>query len=307
MKNRRVLIVGAAGQVGRELQRTFHDFGAVIAVDRESVNLESAQETRELVLKANPDVILNAAAYTAVDKAESEPGAAMAINAEAPRVLAEEAKRKGILFVHYSTDYVFNGTKREPWVETDSPSPLGVYGKTKLVGEEAIRKVGGTYLIFRTSWVYGPHGNNFLLTMLRLAEQRSELKIVDDQIGAPTTSIELANATRAIVSGAIAGRYGDPRNWTGLYHMTCSGAVSWRGFAEAIFVRAQDQIRAKIPVVHPISSREYPVAAQRPLYSVLSNEKLRTKFHLQLPSWESALDDVFKRLVADVASPANQV
>ena len=245
MNNLRVLIVGAAGQVGKELQRSFQDFGDVVAVDRESVNLESADETRELVLKARPDVILNAAAFTAVDRAESEPVTALAINAKAPQVLAEEAKRSGSLLVHYSTDYVFDGTKREPWIEIDRPHPLGVYGKTKLAGEEAIQNVGGDYLIFRTSWVYGPHGSNFLMTMLRLAQQRTELKVVDDQVGAPTTSVELANATRSIVGGVIEGRFGERQNWAGLYHMTCSGSVSWCGFAQAIFARARTQLQVK--------------------------------------------------------------
>jgi dTDP-4-dehydrorhamnose reductase len=307
VNNRRVLIVGAAGQVGKELQRSFQDFGDVVAVDRESVNLESADEARELVLKARPDVILNAAAYTAVDRAELEPVTVLAINAKAPQVLAEEAKRMGSLLVHYSTDYVFDGTKREPWIEIDPPHPLGVYGKTKLAGEEAIQNVGGDYLIFRTSWVYGPHGSNFLGTMLRLAQQRTELKVVDDQVGAPTTSVELANATRSIVDGVIEGRFGEHQNWAGLYHMTCSGSVSWCGFAQAIFARARTQLQAKVPSVYPISSGEYPVAAQRPLYSVLSNQKLLAKFNLQLPSWEAALDDVFEQIVVDAAKPARQV
>jgi dTDP-4-dehydrorhamnose reductase len=304
LNNRRILIVGAAGQVGKELQRTFQDFGEIIAVDRESVNLEIADETRELVTKTRPDVILNAAAYTAVDRAESESEVAMAINADAPGVLAEEAKRTGALFAHYSTDYVFDGTKREPWVESDSPHPLGVYGRTKLAGEQAIQKVGGRYLIFRTSWVYGPHGSNFLLTMLRLAQERAELNIVDDQVGAPTTSIELANATRQIVGGVTAGQFGDPQNWAGLYHMTCSGSVSWCGFARAIFTHPKAQLGSKVPIVHAISSSEYPVAAERPLYSILSNESLQAKFGVQLQSWNSALDDVFAVLMADADKPA---
>ena len=304
MSNHRILIVGAAGQVGKELQCTFQDFGEVVAVDRESVNLESAEETRELVLKSKPDIILNAAAYTAVDRAETEPAIALAINAEAPRILAEEAKRTGALFVHYSTDYVFDGTKREPWVENDSPNPLGVYGRTKLAGEQAIQRVGGRYLIFRTSWVYGPHGNNFLLTMLRLAQQRTELNIVDDQVGSPTTSIELANATRRIVGGITAGEFGDSQNWAGLYHMSCAGSVTWCGFARAIFAHPQAQLGSRVPIVHAISSSQYPVAAQRPLYSILSNESLQAKFGIQLQSWNSALDDVFAALAGDADKPA---
>src|ERR1035437_3323253 len=199
----RILIVGAAGQVGLELQRSFAGFGSIVAVDLESVDLADEGQTRTLVHRVQPNVILNAAAYTAVDRAESEPALATAINETAPRILAEEALPLNALLVHYSTDYVFNGEKEEPWVESDLPNPLNIYGVSKLAGEQAIQKVGGRYLIFRTSWVYGPHGNNFLLTMLRLGREREHLSIVDDQVGAPTTSIELANATRTITEGVL--------------------------------------------------------------------------------------------------------
>ena len=194
----RILIVGAAGQVGVELQRSFSDLGSITAVDLESVDLADADQTRALVRRVRPGLILNAAAYTAVDRAESQPDLAMAINATAPRILAKEALQLNALLVHYSTDYVFDGEKQQPWVETDAPNPLSVYGASKLAGEQAIEQAGGRYLIFRTSWVYGPHGNNFLLTMLRLARERDHLSIVDDQFGSPTTSIELAKATRTI-------------------------------------------------------------------------------------------------------------
>ena len=230
----RILIVGAYGQVGRELQRSFADAGEIISRDRDTVDLAVPDQVRTMVRDAAPDIILNAAAYTAVDRAESEPEAAMAVNARASGILAEEALRAGALLVHYSTDYVFDGSKAGPWVETDRPNPLNVYGASKLAGEEAIQQVGGKYLIFRTSWVYGPHGQNFLLTMLRLGRERESLQIVDDQIGAPTTSIELADATRTIVSGVLAGQFGAPASWAGLYHMTCGGSVSWCGFARAI-------------------------------------------------------------------------
>jgi dTDP-4-dehydrorhamnose reductase len=308
LSDRRVLIVGAKGQVGTELRRTFQGFGHVIAVDRESVDLANPVETRALVSKAAPDVILNAAAYTAVDRAESEPESAMAINADAPRVLAEEAERRGAILVHYSTDYVFDGSKREPWLETDVPCPLNVYGKSKLAGEKAIQEVGGKYLIFRTSWVYGPHGSNFLLTMLRLGGERELLSVVDDQIGAPTTSIVLADATRKIVEGVTAGSLGNTQDWAGLYHMTCGESVSWYGFAEAIFIRARNQFRTKIPIITPISSHEYPVAAHRPLYSVLCNDRLRVRLGVQLPSWAAALDEVFGLLESAVTltSPARR-
>lgn len=285
----RILIVGAAGQVGRELQRSFAGAGELLCPDRESVDLAVPDQVRELVSSSNPDLILNAAAYTAVDRAESEPEVAMAINADAPRVLAEEAARRDILLVHYSTDYVFDGTKQGPWVETDQPNPLNVYGASKLAGEQAIQNVDGKYLIFRTSWVYGPHGSNFLRTMLRLGRERNTLNIVDDQIGAPTTSIELANATHTIVDGIASGGYGKPNNWAGLYHMTCDGSTSWCGFARAIFAATAGLRDERQPEVRPIPSSAYPTPARRPLNSVLSNLGLEERFVIKLASWQSAL------------------
>src|SRR5579875_3776989 len=234
----RVLIVGNAGQLGRELERSFAGFGSVIGVNRGTVDLADAASLRAAVRSAAPDVILNAAAYTAVDRAESEPELAHAVNAAAPAVLAEEARAAQALLVHYSTDYVFDGAKREPWSEDDPPNPLSVYGASKLAGEQAIAAAGGKYLIFRTSWVYGPHGKNFLLTMLRLGRERDKLSIVDDQFGAPTTSRELADGTRKIVEGVLNGDHGKPEDWTGIYHMTCGESTSWFGFAQAIFGRA---------------------------------------------------------------------
>ena len=234
----RILITGAAGQVGRELQRSFADAGEIICHDLDTVDLGEPDQVRAMVRSAAPHIILNAAAYTAVDRAESEPAVAMAVNSTAPRVLAEEARRCNALLVHYSTDYVFDGSKAGPWLESDKPNPLNVYGASKLAGEEAIQQMGGRFLIFRTSWVYGPHGRNFLLTMLHLARERDELSIVDDQFGAPTSSIELADATRAIVSGALEGKFGPTESWAGLYHTTCSGSTSWCGFASAIFSSA---------------------------------------------------------------------
>ncbi len=243
----RILIIGSSGQLGRELERIFIDVGPIVAVDRNSADLANPDQLREVVRRAAPDVILNAAAYTAVDRAESEMALAHAINALAPRVLAEEAAELNAILVHYSTDYVFDGSKLEPWTETDSPAPLSVYGASKLAGEQAIQNSRARHLIFRTSWVYGPHGKNFLLTMLRLAKERDKLSIVDDQIGAPTSSFALARATHAIVTGALAGRFGSPQDWTGLYHMTCAGSVSWFGFAQAIFTRAANQLGVKPP------------------------------------------------------------
>jgi dTDP-4-dehydrorhamnose reductase len=292
----RILIVGNAGQVGVELQRSFAGFGEIVGVDRESVDLAQPDQVRDLVRRVEPSIILNAAAYTAVDRAESEPALATAINDDAPRILAEEALRSNALLVHYSTDYVFDGTKQNPWTEQDTPAPLNVYGASKLAGEEALLQVGGRVLIFRTSWVYGPHGSNYLLTMLRLARQRDALSIVGDQIGSPTTSIELARVTHQIVSGVMAGQFGEAKEWAGLYHMTCSGSTSWCGFAQAIFDRAGKLLDGKVPVVTPITSEEYPTPAKRPRNSVLSNAKLESRFGVRLAPWETALDTVIQTL-----------
>jgi dTDP-4-dehydrorhamnose reductase len=292
----RILIVGAAGQVGVELQRSFAGYGPIVAVDIDSIDLADADQTRALVRRVNPDVILNAAAYTAVDRAESESALATAINETAPRILAEEALPLNALLVHYSTDYVFNGEKKEPWVESDAPNPLNVYGVSKLAGEQAIQQVGGRYLTFRTSWVYGPHGKNFLLTMLKLGRERDKLSIVADQFGSPTTSIELARATREIAEGVLAGRFGSRQDWAGLYHMTCGDSTTWFGFAEAIFDRASQRLGAKAPELTPLATKDYPTPARRPRNSVLSNQKLYDRFGVKLLSWQAALDRVMKTL-----------
>jgi dTDP-4-dehydrorhamnose reductase len=291
-----ILIVGAAGQVGVELQRSFAGFGRLIAVDIETVDLANADQTRALVRRVQPDVILNAAAYTAVDRAESQSDLAMAINRDAPRILAEEALELNAVLVHYSTDYVFNGEKQQSWVETDEPSPLNVYGESKLAGERAVQQTGGRSLVFRTSWVYGPHGNNFLLTMLRLARERDRLSIVDDQFGSPTTSIELARATRTITQGVLAGKFGSSKDWTGLYHMTCADSTTWFGFAKAIFEGAEARLQLKPPELTPLATKDYPTPARRPRNSVLSNEKLYDRFGVRLASWRAALDDVLQVL-----------
>lgn len=292
----RVLILGAAGQVGTELQRSFAGWGDLVAVDRETFDIGVAEQIREAVRRIQPQVILNAAAYTAVDRAESEPERAAAINADAPRVLAQEAVQAGALLVHYSTDYVFDGTKIEPWVEEDRPNPLNVYGASKLAGEEAIRAAGGRYLIFRTSWVYGAHGNNFLRTMLRLGGERDRLSIVSDQHGGPTTSSELADATRSIVEGVMAKRFGAPETWAGLYHMTCGGSTTWSDFARAIFDHAGHLLGGRRPHVDPIPSSQYPTPAKRPRNSVLSNARLKAQFGVELRPWEAALDAVIAQL-----------
>lgn len=300
----RILIVGSRGQLGVELQRSFAGFGSITAVDIDSIDLADEEQTRALIRRVRPDVILNAAAYTAVDRAESDAALAMTINADAPRILAEEASLLDALMVHYSTDYVFNGEKSGDWIESDETVPLNVYGASKLAGERAIQHVGGRYLIFRTSWVYGPHGKNFLLTMLRLAAERDQLSIVNDQVGGPTTSIELAGATRTIVEDALDGRFGPAQDWAGLYHMTCGGSTSWFGFAQAIFSRAAERLHIKTPILTPIATKDYPTPAKRPFNSVLSNHKLNERFCIRLARWEDALDAVIDHLESANHPPA---
>jgi dTDP-4-dehydrorhamnose reductase len=302
----RILIFGRTGQLGRELVSSFQNSGHVVAVGRESVDLADPEQIRALVRLELPHVILNPAAYTAVDRAEAESDLALAINAQAPRVLAEEARRHHALLIHYSTDYVFDGKKPEPWVETDKPLPLNIYGASKLAGEQAIEEAGCDYLIFRTSWVYGPRGKNFLLTMLRLAAEREKLSIVDDQIGAPTTSAELARATHAIVEGLLAGRFGRVDENLGIYHMTCGGSTSWFGFAQAIFSRAKSVLGTKSPELIPIASKDYPTPATRPTNSVLSNTKLHARFGVRLADWQLALDEVLQTLRANSETAKNE-
>jgi dTDP-4-dehydrorhamnose reductase len=292
------LILGSAGQLGTELRRSFAGTAEIVCHDRNALDIGVEEQVRRTIRDVEPDVILNAAAYTAVDRAESEPARAFAINAEAPGVLAEEARRSNALLVHYSTDYVFDGSKTCAWAEDDQPNPLNVYGASKLAGEEAIRRVGGKYLIFRTSWVYGAHGNNFLLTMLKLARERDRLTIVDDQAGAPTTSTELADATRVIVDGVHAMRFGAAENWAGLYHMTCSGMTTWCGFAREIFTRAPELLQGRQPEVVAIKTAEYPRPAKRPLNSILSNQKLYDKFGVRLSPWQTALQNTINELLA---------
>ena len=274
----KVLLTGRNGQVGYELERALAPLGEVIALDRARLDLSDPTAIQHVVRDARPEVIVNAAAYTAVDRAESEPALAGAVNAVAPGVFAEEARRCGALLVHYSTDYVFDGEKQTPYVEDDAASPINAYGKTKLEGERAIQASGCRSLILRTSWVYGPRGHNFLKTVLRLARERSELRMVDDQIGAPTSSAAIALATVEML-----GRTGPE----GLFHMTASGETSWRGFAEAIVARNHLQVR-----VVGITSQDYPTPARRPRNSLLDNGKLKSAYGLALGSWQHQLDEV---------------
>jgi len=296
MKTPKILIFGRVGQVGWELRHKLACLGTVASVDYPQVDFSKPETVRNAVRAAEPAVIVNAAAYTAVDKAESAPEPAWAINATGPGVIAEEAKRLGAVLVHYSTDYVYDGGKQGPWVETDAPNPLNIYGKTKLAGDEAIAAVGGAYVILRTSWVYGARGSNFLLTMLRLAKERPELRIVDDQTGGPTTSECIAQATAQILTQVLAPGGDGLAGRSGVYHLTCSGATTWYRFAEEIFSR---QILR--PRLTPIATSEYPVPAKRPVNSVLSCQRIEETFGVRMPAWETALDLVLETLAEGAA------
>jgi len=303
MKKPRILVFGRVGQVGWELRHKLACLGHISSVDYPEIDFSKPDTIRSAVRAAEPSVIVNAAAYTAVDKAEAAPEPAWAINAAGPGVIAEEAKRLGALMVHYSTDYVYDGSKTAPWVETDPPNPLNVYGKTKLAGDEAIAAVGGDYLILRTSWVYGARGANFLLTMLRLAKERPELRIVDDQTGSPTTSECIAQATAQILAQVLAPGAGGGGNRlggrSGVYHLTSAGATTWFGFAKAFLSRLGNAC----PTLTPIPSSEYPVPARRPVNSVLSCAKLAETFGVHMPDWEHALDLVLETLHESTPKP----
>lgn len=290
MSQPRILLTGANGQVGWELRRTLACLGEVVALDSKAMNLADAAAVRKAVREIAPAIIVNPAAYTAVDKAESEAELAHAVNAIAPGILAEEAETLGAVLVHYSTDYVFNGSGGEPWREDDRCDPLNVYGATKLEGERAIQASGCRHLIFRTSWVYGARGSNFLLTMRRLMRERPELKIVADQTGAPTWCRDLAEAT-ALALGQIAspaGGFTGAEHW-GVYHMSNAGETSWHGFAEAIRALDASGEKRALARLHPIPSSEYPTPAKRPLNSRLDNGKLSKTFGLRLQDWRTAL------------------
>ena len=286
----RILLTGANGQVGWELRRTLACLGEVVALDSKAMNLADVDAVRRRVREIAPAIIVNPAAYTAVDRAESEPELAHAVNAIAPGVLAEEAGRLGALLVHYSTDYVFNGSGETPWREDDACDPLNVYGATKLAGERAILASGCRHLIFRTSWVYGARGSNFLLTMRRLMRERPELKIVADQVGAPTWCRDLAEATAQVLSQIVspASSFRGDAPW-GVYHMTNAGETSWHGFAQAI--QALDEFDETCAPAHllPIPSSDYPTPAKRPLNSRLNNDRLERTFGLRLQDWRAAL------------------
>ena len=286
----RIVLTGKTGQVGHQLERSLQGLGEVIALDSKQMNLAEPDAVRAVLRELKPQLIVNPAAYTAVDQAEKEEELAQRINGIAPGVMAEEARALGAAMIHYSTDYVFDGTKTGAYVETDPTNPQNVYGRSKLAGEQAIAAAGIPHLILRTSWVYGTRGKNFLLTVKRLAAERDELRIVADQIGAPTWSRTIADTTAHIVARL------QPRvtqglardSWhavAGIYHLTAQGSTSWHGFTEAIVAHSSTP---KKPVVTPITTEEYPLPARRPKNSILSCAKLIDAF-CDLPQWDKAL------------------
>ena len=279
MKRPVILLTGAAGQLGFELARLLTAHGEVEALDRAALDLADADAVAAAVRRVRPQIIVNAAGYTAVDRAESEPALADAINARAPAVLAEEGKRLDALLIHYSTDYVFDGNSREPYREEDQANPLNVYGSSKLAGERAITAAGGAHLVLRTSWIYGLHGQNFLLTMRRLAATREELRVVADQFGVPNWSCALAEATASLVSRGAAAL----AKKSGIYHLSGRGRASWSDFARAIFDGADR------PRVVPITTAEYPTPARRPASAVLATGKFEDAFGIALPDWREML------------------
>ena len=291
-----ILLTGCDGQVGAELRGPLAALGPVVACNRGALDLADSRAIRDTVRRLQPAVIVNAAAYTAVDRAEEETELAEAINGVAPGILAEEAARVGALLVHYSTDYVFDGEKAEAYVEDDATAPLNAYGRSKLAGERAVQAAGADHLIFRTSWVYGMRGRNFLLTILRLAREREELRIVDDQFGAPTWSRDIAYATAAVLSSlrgiGPATALHDRAACSGLYHLSAGGRTTWCGFAHALIDAAPPEVPR--PRVVPISTADYPTPARRPRNSTLSNARLSETFGIALPPWEVSLRDCMR-------------
>jgi len=299
----RILLTGKNGQVGAELARILPEIGDLVAVDRHQLDLTRPEQIRRVVREIRPQLIVNAAAYTPVDLAEREESIARAINTDAPGVMAEEARKIGAALVHYSTDYVFDGAKTTPYNESDSTNPINAYGRTKLGGEHAIRAAAVPHLIFRTQWVYGNRGKNFLLTILRLAAEREELRVVNDQFGAPTWSREIARATANILSKTLRRDTDAPtvEEVSGTYNMTAAGQTNWHEFAVAILDGALRAPRESwlwagsgkallARRIVPIKTPEYPTPARRPAYSVLSNRRLTETFAVQLPEWRTQLN-----------------
>ncbi len=299
----RILLLGSNGQVGSYLAACLKPLGDVVSTDRLQIDLADAHSIEAGIDKAAPDLIVNAAAYTAVDQAEKESELAFAVNGSAPGVIARRARRHNALVMHYSTDYVFDGEKSEPYVESDPVSPLSVYGSSKLAGETAMRDEKGRGIILRTTWVYAPRGKNFVKTILRLAAERDELRIVADQFGAPTAASDLADATVLLAQRASA-RIANGTFQSGLYHLTAAGRTSWHGFALRIVAQwrqqhGQDALRAKL--ISPISSVEFPTPAVRPKNSSLSNQMIQKDYGIELPQWQDSLDVCLAALASDLS------
>ncbi|KHF25887.1 dTDP-4-dehydrorhamnose reductase [Solemya velum gill symbiont] len=286
-----ILVTGKDGQVGWELQRTLMPLGSVIALGQQQMNLADSDQVRTVIRDINPAVIVNAAAYTAVDKAEDEAELVMQVNATAPVIMAEEASRSGALLVHYSTDYVFNGSKQDAWTETDQPDPINLYGKSKLEADLAITASSSDHLVFRTSWVYASRGQNFLLTMARLIREHNKLNIVDDQVGAPTWARLIAETTAIAVQQSLQQKSRDEFQ-SELLHLASSGETSWFGFASAIraIISAREGANVQLAELEAINSSEYPVQAARPANSRLDCRRLEQRFGLALPDWKRALE-----------------
>lgn len=296
----RILLIGRTGQLGWELARVLPSHGQVAALDRSQMELTEPDSVRKAIRAASPDIIVNAAAYTAVDKAESEPDLAMQVNGVAPGVIAEEAKRAGALLIHYSTDYVFDGTKAAPYTEDDPPNPLNAYGKSKLAGERAIAACGCAYIILRTSWVYAGRGSgNFVTTILRLAREKSELPVVSDQIGSPTWARALAEA-----SGELVAQAAQAREVPGIYHLAARGYASRFDFARRILEIARDTSHDKSGWAspRPITTAEYPLPARRPLSVATSKDKIKEAFGIEMPDWEVQL----RSFLAEFLKSGNQ-
>lgn len=294
----KILLLGKNGQVGWELQRALAPLGELIALDRRLVNglcgdLSDLDALRTTIRVVEPDIIVNAAAYTAVDKAESDIELADRVNAEASRILAEEAASLGAWLIHYSTDYVFSGQGSKPWCETDAVAPVNHYGASKLAGEQAIVATGCKHLIFRTSWVYGARGNNFAKTMLRLAKERETLSVIADQIGAPTGADLIADITAHAIRQAI-----HHPELAGLYHLAAGGEVSWHGYASHVLSYAKENgEELAVKTINPIDTTAYPTPARRPLNSRLDTRKLRDSFSLHLPDWQSGVTRMIREVL----------
>jgi dTDP-4-dehydrorhamnose reductase len=285
-------LFGKIGQVGWELRRTLAPMSQLVCADYPDVDLTKPDSIRQWIQDSSPAIIINAAAYTAVDKAENEFALAMKINSDAPGVMAAEAKKRGAFLVHYSTDYIFEGNKTSPYVEDDLPNPLSAYGRSKLAGDQAIQQVDGNFLIFRLCWVYGARGANFMLTMMRLAREREKLRVVNDQVGCPTWSRMIAETTALALNQIDTPAKAAARK--GVYHLCSSGQTSWHGFASAI-IESMPEEEKKCRTVEGISSTEYPTPTKRPAYSVMSCAKLERVFGLRLPDWRESLRLVMEK------------